>query len=45
MHWRSIRLTVITALCGQLVTASVQAKERVTPDNFRRAESDFNFKK
>jgi len=45
MTRKPIPLAVIIALCAQLVMASGQATEPVTPDNFRRAESDFNFKK
>jgi hypothetical protein len=43
--WRWIPLIGITAICGYFVTAAAQAAEPVTPDNFKRAESDFNFKK
>jgi len=44
-RWRLVPLIGITAICGHLVTTLAQAAELVTPDNFRRAESDFNFKK
>jgi hypothetical protein len=45
MQSRPRRLTAITAICGCLVTAEARAAEPVTPDTFRRAEYDFNFKK
>jgi len=45
MTRKPVLLTVTIALCAQLVMASGQATELVTTDNFRRAESDFNFKK
>jgi hypothetical protein len=43
-QWRLIPLLGITAICGCLITAAAQAVEPVTPDNFKRAESDLNFK-
>jgi hypothetical protein len=41
---RLIPLIGIIAICGCLVTAAAQAAEPVTPDNFKRAETDFMFK-
>jgi hypothetical protein len=45
MHVKLIVLAGLAALCAQLLVASAQAAELVTPDNFNRAETDSYFKK
>ena len=35
---------LLAVLCGALALTSAHATERVTPDNFNRAETDYNFR-